>query len=531
MINKSIQGQSPSLCEQQSAKFGRRKLLLGAAVIAGFTAVSSFQTGCRRSPDAHIVALIGNKLEHLDPQKYANINYLRVLRNIYEPLVTYDAEMHIQPCLATDWTRVDANTLRFKLRAGVKFHDGEDFNSDAVWYTFYRLLHSDTNSPVASIFSLIDRVERLDSHHVDIVTHAPDATLVSLLASAFACILPSRSFTNAEQKGEPPFPIGTGPYQFVSQTENWAISLKANHNYWNGPPEIEQVLIKAIPGASPGVGIPIDDSSSTNAEIGVEDSPVSGTTGVQHLGQPGNRIVFFSFDLRRRPFDNILFRQAINYGANFEGIIKSLLAGDGVRVATLLNSWYSGFEDDIKPIPFEPDRAKVLVRDSGHPDGNVNFNLYASTSCLPGAHNLIASLVTELSRIGCKPDVIWLDSSALESRANAGDLDGMVLRVWDNWTQDADYSLFSNYHSSAKYASRWQGYRNEALDRYLEEARLIYDAKKRASLYSRAQRLLQDDCPSLFGYAPFEHYQVADTIDWTPRPDSMILFNSMSFKR
>jgi len=127
-----------------------------------------------------------------------------------------------------------------------------------------------------------------------------------------------------------------------------------------------------------------------------------------------------------------------------------------------------------------------------------------------------------------KGNLKWLDWGTTISQANAGKLDGVWFRSWGNWMHDADNSLFTNCHSSAVYAKVWQGYKNEKLDKVLEEARMTLDAAKRGKLYTEAQKILQDDCPNLYAYAIQDIYAISKKVEWTPRTDEMIWYQEMT---
>lgn len=467
----------------------------------------------------------------LDPQNIGTDNDFGLLRNIFEPLIAYDQEMRLQPCLATEWWRIDDTTTRFRLRRGVKFHDGEDFNADAVWFTFYRLLHPATAAPMASAYNLIKHVTRIEPDVVDITTNWPDATLLSRLACTFACIVPSRSFTIASQKSQPPTPLGTGPYRFAGQVGEGIIGLEANPYYWGIPPKIKQAIVSSVPQSSTAVALRVIQGGDDD-NIGIETETQNQTLVKSSVvTTPGNRIVFFSLDLRRPPFDNQGIRQALNAGVNFERVVTEA-SGEGVaRVATLVGPGVGGSEDTVKPIQYNPGKAKALMARAGYSEKDTDFYLYMTPGVIPNQESVIPCLVSEIRRFGLSPIVKSVKAGDIEAMGDAGNLDGMALRTWDNWLPDADNALYTNYHSSSLYARMWQGYKNERLDRILEQARGMFDVKKRARLYTDAQLLLQDDCPSLFGWVPLEGYRVQNEIDWTPRPDHMILLNEMSIRR
>jgi len=202
-----------------------------------------------------LVFAISLDVDHLDPG-YTVVN--QVVDNIFEGLVKYKpGTTSIEPCLATSWEiSADGKEITFHLRKGVKFHDGTDFNADAVIFSFAR--QYDPDHPYHQygkwymwryMFSDIEVVKRIDDYTVKLVLKRPNVSILTSLALWQVSIV---SPTNAEKYKEDIFkdPSGTGPFKFVEWVKDDHITLEANENYWQGRASLDKLIFKVIPDPS-----------------------------------------------------------------------------------------------------------------------------------------------------------------------------------------------------------------------------------------------------------------------------------------
>ncbi|MDP2945699.1 MAG: ABC transporter substrate-binding protein, partial [Atribacterota bacterium] len=194
----------------------------------------------------------------LDPADVTDGESIQRMDNIFEGLVEYEAgSVLIQPCLATSWeASADGTEIVFNLRKGVKFHDGTDFNADAVVFSFAR--QYDTTHPYNQygewaywgyMFGDVDRMEKIDDYTVKFILKRPNASIMTSLAMFTVNIV---SPTNAEKYKEDAFknPCGTGPFKFVEWVKDDHITLEANENYWRERSKLDKLIFKVIPDPS-----------------------------------------------------------------------------------------------------------------------------------------------------------------------------------------------------------------------------------------------------------------------------------------
>jgi peptide/nickel transport system substrate-binding protein len=508
----------------------RRVLQLGVAAAGAAVAAPYIRQPQTLAAEAEpqVVMGYGLSLVQLDPHKNENMVHESVLRNMYECLVTFSRDLKkMEPELATEWKRLDDKTMQFKLRQNVKFHNGEEFDAEAVKFSIHRMLDPKTGAPLLSTYAIIDHVGVVDKYTANIVTKTPDPALLARLSGFHAIIVPPKYFATASKEDQATKPIGTGPYKFVSWAKDQDLVMEANPAYWGGAPKVKRATVRGIPETGTRVSALMAGDVDIIPAVPPDDIDRINRSGKAKVASiPGNRIVFFALDCRSKPFDSKLVRQAVNYGANMDHIIRTVLKGNGTRVATILNPWYVGFEDEIKPIPYDPEKAKALLKQAGYPQG-AEFTFYGTQGRVSKDKEVIEAIVGELAKIGLKGNLKWLDWGTAFTQANAGKLEGIWFRSWGNFMHDADLSLFTNFHSSSTYAKVWQGYKNERLDKILEEARMTMDPAKRAKLCTEAQKILQDDCPSLWAYAIQDIYAINTRVQWMPRTDEKVLYAEM----
>lgn len=480
------------------------------------------------TPDVPMVAEViigeGVPITELDPHKHPATVEESVLRNMYDCLVVLSADAtSVEPQLATEWSQIDDVTLQLRLREGVKFHNGEDFDAEAVRYSFHRFADPDTGAPYVSSYDSIDRVDIVDQYTVNVVTNRPDPVLLRRLATFHTKIVPPRHFSTATPEELGSTAVGTGPYRLVTFERDADLVMEVNPDYWGEAPQITKLTMRAIPETGARIAALLAGDVDIITAVPPDDvDRVDASDHARVLAQPGNRVVFFYLPLDIEPLQDPLVRQALNYGANIDGVIRSVLGGSGYRRATYLNPWYPCYNPDVAPYPYDPEKAKALLEDAGLGDG-FGMNMYLSIGRVAKDTEFGEAVAGELAKIGVNVNPIPLEWGTFVSMNVAGELDGCWIASWGNFLHDPDGSLFTQLHSSTVQTSSFSGgYENPELDVLLEEARFTLDKDERCELYTQAQRIAMEDPPAIFGYAIENAYGVSNRIQWEPRPDEMI---------
>ncbi len=308
----------------------------------------------------------------IDPQTHVATIAESILRHVYEPLVKVERDgKTISPLLATAWKRLDDNTMQFALRQNITFHNGEPFNADSVKYSIMRPLDPKNNADARSTYTVIDRVDVVDPYTVNVHTAKPDPALLSRMTGFSMCqMAPKWTEANAEPGGVLKTANGTGPYKFVSWSPNQDFVVASNEQYWGGAPSIKNVRMKIIGEQATRV------AALRSGEVHIaKDMPPEEVDGMNKSGRQtaravaSNRVPYYTFEVRKPPLDNAKLRQAVNYAVDWDAIIQGVLLGNGTRIATVLPPWTVGFDPSLKPYPYDPDKAKSLMKEAGFANG------------------------------------------------------------------------------------------------------------------------------------------------------------------
>ncbi len=311
--------------------------------------------------------------------------------------------------------------------------------------------------------------------------------------------------------------------------------MVANEQYWGGAPKVKKVRIKTIPELATRTAALRSGEVHVAKDIAVEEIDAINKSG-RALAKttPSNRIPYYVMEVRKPPCDNRLLRQAINYAANIDGIIQSVLYGNATRVATTVAPWHVGFNPDLKPYPYDADKAKSLMREAGFANGfDLNIN-YIQGRYLKDKE-VAEAIAQELNKVGIRAKPVLREAALQTQEDLAQRLDGLIFASWGNWIFDADNQLFVRWHTSARdtaNAGKLQSslpYSNPEFDTLVEQARIELDEKKRLDLYKKAQQILYDDAAALFMYTLTDIYGVDNWVLWEPRKDEMIWAHEMAW--
>jgi peptide/nickel transport system substrate-binding protein len=472
----------------------------------------------------------------LDPQTHVGTIAESQLRHIFEPLVQIDRDLQtVKPQLATEWKRLDDLTIQFKLRQGVKFHNGEDFGAEAARFSIMRPIDPATKADARTTYAGISTVEVLDKYTINVKTAKPDpALLLRMTGFSMTMVAPTWAASSPDVFTKEAF--GTGPYKLASWSDplqDW--TLAANEQYWGGAPKVKKVRIKTIPELATRTAALRSGEVHVAKDVAVEEIDAIDKSG-RALAKttPSNRIPYYVMEVRKPPCNNKLLRQAINYGANIDGIIQSVLYGNASRVATTVAPWHVGFDPDLKPYPYDPDKAKALMKEAGFPNGfdlNINF--------IQGRYlkdkEVAEAIAQELNKVGIRAKPNLLDAALFTQQDLDQHLDGLIFASWGNWIFDADNQLFVRWHTSARDTANGGklqsslSYSNPEFDKLVEQARIELDTNKRLDLYKKAQEILYDDAGALFMWTLTDIYGVDNWVVWEPRKDEMIWAHEMAW--
>jgi peptide/nickel transport system substrate-binding protein len=466
----------------------------------------------------------GIDAEFLDVQMTNNVVTLIINTSIYDTLLTRDKQLQLVPALATSYRLVSEKVWEVKLRQGVKFHNGEPFDANAVKFSFERIYRADFKSPQKGWFSTIERVEIVDPYTVRFHTKVPDPamparmTLMYQLAPKYVAQVGD---VQANLK-----PVGTGPFKFVEWTKNDRIVVEANDAHWSGKPAVRRATWRPIP----ELGARIAALQTGQADMIVNVPPdqlqtLTATKGVRVEKIPSCRIIYFGIaQIKGGPLADRRVRQAINHAVDVQGILDSVLQGNGKRINSAMppNVW--GYDPSIPFYDYSPKKAKELLAAAGQT--NLQLTIQAPNGRWAMDKDIAQAVAGQLTENGIKTNVKIIGEwgsyvrSVLDHKT-----EDLFMNGWCLPSLEPDHWVTPNLHSGEPVSQ----YSNPEVDKLMEQARAEMNTEKRKQLYSQLLRLIHDDAPWLFGYQQMDIYGVSNRLKWTPRGDESIRLTEIGF--
>lgn len=447
--------------------------------------------------------------QSLDPQGSNDVTSSNVQSNIYETLVIRDANGDLAPGLAESWEQVNDTTFEFKLRKGVKFHDGEEFNAEAVKKTFDRVLDPKVASPRAHLYEMVTEVKVIDESTVQFVTEYPFSPLLAHLTHNGGGIISPKSIEAdyAAMTGETlagsvigTDPVGTGPFKLESWTPGTQLKLVKYNDYWGTKPSIDSVTFKVIPEGATRIA----ELQSGNAHIvsPVEPSQVANVNtfpDASVLETPTSSLTYIGFNTNKEPFNNPKVRQAISKAIDRATLIDGIYEGFGIPAISPISPGIFGYTEDVTSMEYNLEEAKALLAEAGYEKG---FKTTIWTNDNPARQDVAIVLQQGLKELGIEVEIEVLEWGAYLEKTAAGEHDMFILG-WSNATGDADYGLYALFHSSQHGDPGNRAfYTNKKVDELLDAGRREIDEEKRLDIYTEAIQIISDDSPMAFVLHP-----------------------------
>jgi peptide/nickel transport system substrate-binding protein len=511
-------------------RVSRRKFLKTSAVAAGvpWLGLSPGAAAAADPPKKGGTLRVGFYIEAatMDPHLSGSKIDRQVYHNIYEPLVTLDTKLGIKPGLAESWSQPDPKTLVFKLRRGVKFHDGTDFNAEAAKFNFERM-KTEPKSVRKGEVANIDTVEVVDSHTLKVNLKKPDAALLATLTDrAGMMVSPKVVQERGVELGRNAKGAGTGPFEFVEWVRDSHLVIKRHDGYWNkqGGPYLDRVRYRPIP----------DDivklHSLQSGEIDVMDyvqprdvAAVKADKNVVVVDVPSLADFAYQLNTTRPPFNVKALRQAVAYALDVEQIVKGVWLNVGVAANGPIPPTSWAYDKSIAPIKRDLARAKAKLAEGGQPNG---FTFTLTTNNIPINIQEAEVMQAQLAEAGITAKVKLVDSATLISDGNARNFE-MVSFQWSG-RPDPDGNTYQFLRTTPGTSFNWSGVSNPQMDALLDRTREISNQAERRKLYGELTKLLQDELPMIFIVHPIEPKAFSPKVQgYEPIPDGMMRFKDV----
>ncbi len=491
----------------------RKYALLAASLAAAFVILLAGAVSAQQ-----VTIALGSEPTTLDPQLREDGGERAVNDNIYETLMdrTPDGKL-VTGLAAAPPELLDPRTWEVKLRPGIKFHNGEPFNADAVVYSIKRIIDPKFNSEQISFFETIKDAEKVDDLTVRITTNGPDPILLSRL---YWMKMVPPVFSQDPKFAENP--VGTGPYKFVHWNRGQDIVLTANKDYWGPAPRIKAVKYRFV--EEPGTRLAglkageFDVITNLLPEFTQQVPQAIHILGLEHP------IIILNAD--GGPTKDVRVRQALNYAVDKDALSEGLFEGFAqIAQGQLLSPSFFGFNKNVHAYPYDPEKAKSLLKEAGAQGATVE--LIGTAGRWLKDRELVEAVAAFWDSVGLKTKVrIFEFNEYLNRLFDRKTRAGAIFVVSSNELLDADKSFSAYYRAGGIGSSN----SDQELASLIDKARIETDSNRREALYHQAVKRAYDQAYFVWLLNIEDIYGVSARLDWHGRVDAKILVSEMGLK-
>ena len=490
------------------------------------------------APEGKVVIAQGVDPTTLDTMNQQETPASVVAAHLFDTLVERDPNLKLVPALAAEMPRlISPQVWEVKLRRGVKFHNGEEFDAESVKFSLERVKLPTMRA--SSNFRPIDRVEIVDPYTVRVHTSKPWPTFTTVMGFRQASMYPPKAYAGKDSAFISKNPIGTGPYKLVRWSKDEEIVLEANEQYWRGAPRIKTVVFRPIPDDA----VRVAALQNGEVDVAVNIPPhlaaiIAGHPRVFLSTAPSIRtlqlmFVTHEFDAQHKlvgPYKGVTadkrVRQAITSAIDADEIIKSVLDGKAIRLATMLTPLHFGYDAALKPVKQDVAKAKKLLAEAGYA-GGLELTLNSPQGRYVRDKEVAEAVSGQLTKAGIKTTlrthefVSYLNNMVYVHKAGPVWLIG-----WGTPTIDAE----TVYGPLFRTGSNLGNYSNPDFDGMVDQAQSMMDEKQRLALYHRINKLWIDDAAAAPLYQQIDLYGANKRLNWKARSDEAIKVYDMSIK-
>ena len=446
---------------------------------------------------------VGIDPDTLDPVGMTTTTVANMVDYVVETLVKIDQEGNIQPHLAESWeVSEDGLSVTFKLRQGVKFHDGTPFNAEAVKFNIDRMMDPDVRVPIRAPYAAIESVEVVDDYTVKLNLSQPSAPLVNAFSWTTAGMISPASidkFGNTYKNAQ--HPVGTGPYVFKERVKGEHITVEKFEDYWGEKPYYDVVEFRIVPEAATRESLLLAGQVDLIILPPVADLPaLQENPDVKVLLAPSDRTIFIAINNLDPVLSNVKVRQALNYAVNKEEIIKSVLFGAADAMDAPMAPSLFGY-CKIGAYPYDPEKAKALLAEAGIKEG-LELRFIAPTGRYVQDFQAAQAISGFLSEVGIKAPVSTMDWPSYVATIVAPPEENTTQLHYLGWAPaylDAAQQMLqfqSDYAPPSGLATSF--YSNPKVDELLANARKERDPDVRKDLYCQASKIVWEEAPWIF---------------------------------
>ncbi len=486
---------------------------------------------------------VGADITSMDPHFVSLFPNNNVAEHIYNKLTTLDPEARLIPDLAESWKTVDPTTWEFKLRKGVKFHDGSDFTAEDVIFSYDRVGKiPNSPGPFTVYTKAIIASEIVDAHTIRFKTAAPYPLLPNDLSTVYIVSKKAAENATTEDFNAGRVNIGTGPFKFVDFKRGDRVELVRNDAYWGNKPAWEKVTLRILPNDPTRLAALLAGDVDAIENIPTPDFvKVKSNASLQTSIKTSFRIIFFHLDqqrdvtpfvtdqdgkpLAKNPFKDLKVRQAMSKAIDREAIKNRVMEGLSLPTGNLVPSPMFGYVPSLTPDTYDLAGAKKLLAEAGYPNG-FNLTLHAPNNRYVNDDQIAQTVAQMLTRAGITTKISTMPMGVYLGHASKLEY-SMAMLGWGVQTGESSSALRPMLATFAPEKGlgtfNWSRYSNAKVDEVLAKAMATIDDKQREALLQEATIIAMKD----IGLLPIHHqintWATKKGVMYTPRTDEYTL--------
>ncbi len=477
-----------------SAKNSILAAILAAGLFGGSAALAA----------KDVTVAVEISLDSLDPYNTNSTLSQALGKSYYEGLFQFDKDLKLQPLLAESYEpSADGLVYTFKLRSGVKFQDGTDFNAEAVKANLDRVLDRSNGLARYNQFSRIDKVEVVDPLTVKITLKEQFSAFINALAHPSAMMI-SPTALKKWGKDITFHPVGTGPFEFVEWKPAEYLKVKKFDGYWKkGLPKVDSMTFRTVTDNNTRAAVVQTGEAQFAYPLPYEQAALlSKNDKLEVVAAPSIIARYVSMNVQHKPFDNVKVRQAVNYAINKEALAKVAFAGYAFPSQGVIPQGVD-YAKKMDPWPYDVKKAKELLKEAGYPNG-FSTTLWSAYNDGTAA-KAVQFLQQQLAQVGIKVSIELLESGQRVQRVQqVKDAPTAPVRMyyagWSASTGEADWALRPLLATSGwpPVFNNTAYYSNPKVDKDIADALMTTDKAEKTKLYDDAQEQIWKDAPWAF---------------------------------
>lgn len=449
-----------------------------------------------------ITIVYNSEPSSMDPHDTNDTIAYSLQKLMLEGLFSFDQDMKVIPVLAESYSANDnATEFTIKLKTGVKFHDGTEFNAEAVKVNLDRLADQTQKLKRNSLFSMIEKTEAVDASTVKITLKTPFGAFINTLAHPAGMMISPKALAEYGKEVSK-HPVGTGAYVFKEWTPGTKFVATKNPEYWGTEAQYASISFKTVKEDGSRVAmLQTGEADFIYPVPSMQIETLQNDKNVKILKNESIIVRYISMNVNKKPFDDVRVRQALNYALDKNAFSQVVFNGHTSQLNSVIAP-NTQFYAEQKSYDYNIEKAKQLLAEAGYPNGFSTKIWSNNSSASVKADEFIQQ---QLAKVGITVEVVPMEAATLSEKvynapAGSGGEVELYYGGWSPSTGDADWGirplLATESAPPASYNTAY--YSNPEVDQLIQDALHTSDPAARAEAYAKIQEIIWNDAPWVF---------------------------------